>query len=231
MLTNKKIIFLAFLILQHFGSTAQRFRALLSAGFVASDVYGADIVVDSDAWNDTDFRKAGVMLGVGVNTALGKRTLVQMETNYIQKGTQQRGDSTGYGFYKFAFNYVEVPVLLNYRLQFHVGRKKVKGFDVHGGISAGRLIKSKAEGNNFYTVNNYSYFNRTDISLLTGIGYNFSDHLRFSFRYSNSLIPVFKRDNSPIFFAQSANVGNSIVLHFILHYVFGAGKPTVENSN
>jgi hypothetical protein len=224
MKNGKKIIVFVLLMLCYSGAGAQRFQAGVLAGFVASDVYGADIVPDSDAWNNTDFRKAGIMLGGSVSTSLGKRTLLEMEINYIQKGTQQAGDSTGYGFYKFSFHYVEVPLLLNYRLQLKAHDKTTTRFELHAGISAGQLVKTKAQGNNFYTVNDYSYLHKTDISLLAGIGYHFFEHLHFSFRYSNSLIPVFKRSNSPIFFAQSLNVGNSLVLQFILQYVFSAGK-------
>lgn len=227
----KKIIFIVLIILHCLTASAQRFRAGISAAFIASDVYGADIVPDSDAWNNTDFRKAGALFGGCVNTSFGERTLLQMEINYIQKGTQQHGDSTGYGFYKFSFNYVEVPLLIKYRLHFNINGKSAKGFDIHAGISAGKLIGSKAQGTNFYAVNDYTYLNRTDVSLLAGIGYNFSEHFNFSFRYSNSLIPVFKRNNSPIFFAQSLNVGNSMVLHFMLQYIFGARKqaPVIED--
>lgn len=218
-----------FLILQSSGVVAQRFRAGISAGFTASDVYGADIVPDSDAWNNTDFRKAGFMLGGIVNTAFGEQTLLQLEINYIQKGTQQRGDSTGFGFYKFSFDYIEVPLLVKYRLHLNVNGKAAKGFDIHAGISVGKLIRSRAEGTNFYSVNDYRYLNRTDASLLAGFGYHFSEHLNLSFRYSNSLIPVFKRSNAPLFFAQSLNVGNSLVLQFILQYVFGTSKGVPVN--
>lgn len=219
------------LIFLPLGVVAQRFKAGVSAGITASDVYGADIVPDADAWNDTDFRKLGIMLGGTVHTNLGKRTRIQMEINYIQKGTQQSGDSTGTGFYKFTFNYVEVPLLIGYNLQFSGNGKKLKGFDLHAGVSAAQLVRSKGEGNNFYMVNDYSYLNKTDVSLLAGIGYYFSERIDFSVRYSNSLIPVFKRNNSPIFFAQSLNVGNSLVLQFILHYTFGVGTNTSAPEN
>lgn len=221
---TKKIVVLSLLIALYLGANAQRFRAGISAGFTASDVYGADIIPDSDAWNNTDFRKAGFMLGGCVNTSLGERTLLQVEINYIQKGTQQHGDSTGFGFYKFSFDYVEVPLILKYRLHLNINGKAAKGFDLHAGIAAGKLIRSKAQGTNFYAVNDYTYLNRTDVSLLAGISYNFSSHLNCSVRYSNSLIPVFKHSNSPIFFAQSLNVGNNLVFQFILQYVFGTGK-------
>lgn len=227
-----KIILISILFLfVQLKTNAQRFKAGIDLGFVASEVYGSDIVPDSDAWNDASFRKAGFMLGGNVGTALGERTLLQMEINYIQKGTQQNGDSTGFGFYKFSFNYVEVPLLVKYRL--HLKGQKTNGFEIHGGVSAAMMIKSKAQGANFYTIDDYSYLNRTDISLLAGFGYNFYEHFNLSFRYSNSVIPVFSRLNSPLYFAQAFNVGNNMVLHFILQYTFEAkkNKQIAEESN
>lgn len=217
---NKLIVI--FLLLTQIKANAQRFKAGVQIGFTASDVYGADIIPDADAWNNTNFRKAGFIIGGNVSTALRKKTILQMEINYIQKGTQQVGDSTGQGFYKFSFNYVEVPLLIKYRLS--IDDKTTKSLDFYGGVSAGKLIKSKAQGTNFYNIDDYSYLNRTDVSLLAGMGYNFSTPFNLSVRYSNSLIPVFKRLNSPIFFAQSLNVGNNMVLHFILQYTFEARK-------
>ena len=219
---NKQIFL--FLLLFPLHANAQQFKAGIDIGCTASDVYGADIIPDADAWNNTNFQKVGFMIGGNVSTALEKKTILQMEINYIQKGTQQTGDSTGQGFYKFSFNYVEVPLSVKYRL--NMDDKTKRSFEFHGGVSAGKLIRSKAQGTNFYTIDDYSYLNRTDVSLLAGMGYNFSTHISFSVRYSNSLIPVFKRLNSPVFFAQSLNVGNNMVLHFILQYTFQAKKST-----
>ena len=227
----KKIIFFAALNTLSSVAIGQQFNAGLTAGLVASDVYGADIVADEDAWNDTDFGKAGFMFGGIVSTSVGKKSLLQMEINYIQKGTQQSADDAGQGFYKYAFTYIEVPFIFKYPLHFKLGKKTVKALDIQVGISAARLISSKAEGDDFYSEDDYSYLNRTDVSLHGGIGYNFLEHFNFSFRYSNSLIPVFESSGSPIYFAQGFNVGNNMVLHFMLQYMFGARKsysPPVE---
>src|SRR5205085_9990663 len=103
--------------------------------------------------------------------------------------------------------------------------------EFHAGISAGKMIRSKAEGDNFYTINDYTYLNRTDVNLLAGMGYNFSEHFNFSFRYSNGIIHVFKQDNiSPVYFSSSFNTGNSLVLHFILQFMFGRDKSISSSS-
>ena len=203
---------------------AQTFNAGITAAVVASDVYGPDVVPDADSWNDAGFQKAGIMLGGIVASSLNKKFSIRLEINYIQKGTQQHADSTGKGYYKFSLNYAEVPLTFKYHLHLKSGNKIANGFDIHAGISAGRLIKSKAQTDNFYSIDDYSYLNRTDISLVAGFGYNFSEHFNFSVRYSNSIIPVFKQTVSPTYPTQAFNYGNNMVLHFMLQYMFGRGK-------
>lgn len=227
----KTLIAIVFLTVSSI-SYGQIFRAGITAGFVASDVYGADIVTDDDAWNDTDFNKAGFMVGGAVSTALSKKSTLRLELNYIQKGTMQPSDSTGKGFYKFTFNYVEVPVIYKRHLRFTGGKKDITGFEIYAGISAGKLVRNKAEGDNFYTYSNNDYLNKTDVSLLAGLGYNFSRHFNFSFRFSNGVIPVFKRNAvSPIYLTSTFNNGNSLVLHFILQVMFGKVKGTITTSD
>ncbi|MEO8147049.1 MAG: porin family protein [Bacteroidia bacterium] len=217
------ILFSAILLMQQLEVNAQRFRAGISAGLVATDVYGSDIYD-----NDNDFFKAGFMFGGTVSTTLNKKLTLELELNYIQKGTQQPADANGNGFYKFSFNYLEFPFILNYRFHFNIGAKSVNGLYLHAGISIGRLISNKGEGDNFYSNNDADYLNKTDVSLLAGLGYNFSEHFNFCFRYSNSVIPVFKQNSaSPIPFASTFNNGNNLVLHFILQFTFGAAKNEI----
>lgn len=230
----KKIIYmLIFSSALH--ANAQRFNAGISAGLVATDVYGADLVPDADEWNDADFSKAGFMFGGVVGTALSNKFSLYAELNYIQKGTQQSADMYGNGYYKFAFNYLEFPLVVKYRVKFNIGQRAVNRFYLHAGAAVGQLISNKAEGDNFYSDNDDSYLNKTDVSLLAGLGYNFSEHLNFFFRYSNSLIPVFKSSDGASSPAYDNNNGNSIVLHFIFQYMFSGEKinqPSAgENTN
>ena len=110
-----------------------------------------------------------------------------------------------------------------------------QGFEIHAGASVGRLIKSKEQGDNFYYIDDYTGLNRTDVSLLVGMGFNFLSHFNFSVRYSNSIIPVFKQNVSPLYAAQTFNYGNNMVLHFMLQYMFGKEKKQLavgnENNN
>src|SRR5258706_8038307 len=212
-------------------ANAQRFNAGISGGLVATDVYASDLYD-----YDTDFHKAGFTFGGTVSTVLSQKATLRLELNYIQKGTQQPADSNGNGYYKISFNYLEFPLIIKWRLNFNIGKKPINRFDFHTGISLGKLISHKADGDNFYSYGNDSYLNKTDVSLLAGIGYNFSQHFNFSFRYSNSLIPVFKRNSPPPFyFTSTFNNGNNLVGHFILQYMFGADKntpaPPVDENN
>jgi opacity protein-like surface antigen len=217
--------------LLHFQVHAQRFMAGISAGFVGTDVYNSDLYD-----YDNDFHKAGFLVGGAVSAPLSERVTIRFEMNYIQKGTQQPSDSLGNGFYKFSFNYLEFPLMLKYRLRFNVKKNPVKGFDLHAGISLGRLMTSKAEGDNFYSNNDDTYLNKTDISLLAGLGYNINEHWNFTFRYSQSLGSVFKQNTAaPVLFGATFKNGNNMVAHFILQYTFGFNKniapPPDENSN
>jgi hypothetical protein len=74
-------------------------------------------------------------------------------------------------------------------------------------------------------------FNKTDLSLLIGLDYNFSAHTALSFRYSNSLIPAVKHDAYPgYFFIYSFNTGNNLVFQMSLKFVFG-GSAEKENKS
>lgn len=149
------ILFPATLLLLQFEANAQRFRAGISAGLVATDVYGSDIYD-----NDNDFHKAGVMFAGTVTRELNKKLTLGLELNYIQKGTQQPADANGNGFYKFSFNYLEFPLVLNYRFHFNIATKPVRGFYLNTGISLGQLLRNKAEGDNFYSNNDAGYLNK-----------------------------------------------------------------------
>ena len=121
--------------------------------------------------------------------------------------------------------------MLKYRLRYNETAKWLTGFSLHAGISVGQMVSSEAEGDNFYSKNDKRYYNQTDVTLLAGLGYNFNEHFSFLFRYSNSVIPVFK-ENPGVTHSRSAfNVGNTLVLHFMLQYMFGKKMNGSNNEN
>src|SRR3954462_14677906 len=67
---------------------AQRFKAGLTAGLVATDVNGNDPVD-----HDNDFNKLGYVFGGFVNIPLSSKAVAEFEINIIQKGTLQNPDT------------------------------------------------------------------------------------------------------------------------------------------
>jgi hypothetical protein len=225
MLKSKYISVLFFLISFEIGMAQnQRFKAGFTAGLVATDVDGADT-----RDGDNDFSKLGFTAGLLLNTELSKKTALQLELNFIQKGSMQRPDSMNNGYYKIGFSYVEFPVLLKRHITFKVRQKPVTRIDLEAGASVGRMVSYQIiNGTNSVLPPSNNLFNFTDVSLLAGADYNISKSVIFCLRYSNSIIPVIKRNTPNIhFITYTFNKGNNMVLQFSFKFIF-KGK-TVES--
>ena len=211
-------------------SYAQRFNAGFSGGLVVSDIDGADT-----RDTDNDFHKLGFTAGGIVNTQLTKKSLLQFEINYIQKGSMQPPDSLNNGYFKIALAYVEIPILVRRQIYFNWKGKKINKIDLEAGASYGRMIQRKVVGNTNYTLSNTAdYYNINDVSILVGADYNFTKNVVFCFRYSNSVIPVIKRNAiRPGFYSYAYNKGNNLAFQFSFKFLFGAKqqseRPAAEN--
>jgi hypothetical protein len=193
---------------------AQQFNPGLTGGLLTSNIPGTD----------AGSHKAGFTGGLFVNTNVGNQLIVQMEMNYIQKGASQLPDSGNQHSFKYVFDYVEIPILVRHRLHFNTFKKPTTGFELEGGASIGRLFYYKYIYNNYNASLDPSTLNKTDVSLLFGINYHFTNNFYLCLRYSNSVIPVLKRDASAplsqIFY--TFNAGNNVDFQITLKYVFGS---------
>ncbi len=201
--------------------SAQRFRAGLSGGLTVADIDGADT-----RDNDNDFHKVGFTAGALVNTQLTKKSLIQFEVNYIQKGSMQPPDSLNNGYYKIALQYVEIPVLIRRQIYFNYKGRRVNKVDLEGGVSYARLVHSTVIGNTNYVLSTAgNYFNTNEASVLLGVDYNFTRNIYFCFRYSNSVTPAVKRNSlKPGFVSYTFNRGNNMVFQFSFRVVFGGSR-------
>ncbi len=203
---------------------AQTFRAGFTTGLVATEVNGAT--------RSGHFHKAGVSLGLLVNTHINKKNIFQMELNYVQKGSFYRGDSLGNGRFRIALNYVEIPFLVRHKIHFLKRGKPVNRVDLEFGGSYGRMVSHRAvDGQNtILPPSNYLY-NYNDISLLAGFDINITPKFIFCFRYSNSIIPSIKRNSPNLYFiTYTFNRGNNMVMLFSLKFIFG-NNPEAPLSN
>jgi hypothetical protein len=201
---------------------AQRFKAGIIAGAVATDVDGVDP-------SDNDFFKAGFTVGGLVSRKLSEKSSIQFEILYTTKGSLQPADSANnYNFYQLHLNYVEVPVMFKRIIKFNINKKPVERFYIEAGPSFGRLVSFNEEYNGVdYTSGN---FNNYELAINLGVGCVIVKNLSFNVRYSNSLIPVV---NHPVvvnsFSGYTFNKGNSMVFSFTLRYIFDLQKKGDAN--
>jgi len=198
-------------------STAQTFRAGLSLGATGTDINSMD-----SRDGDNDFNKLGFVFGGIVNASLDKKNMFQMEMNYIKKGTSQKPDSMNMNSYKLALDYIEVPLLLRHRMKFNIGKSTINKFDWEVGASVGRIVRHSWIVDGSPAPFDVNSINRTDVSILIGLNYNFSSHSSLSFRYSNSVIPAVKHDVIPNYLIPyDFNTGNNMVFQMALKFIFG----------
>ena len=196
-----------------------RFHAGLSGGILISDIDGADNID-----TDNDFNKIGFTAGGVVNTQISDKNIFQFEINFIQKGSMGLPDSNNNNYYKIALNYIEVPFMIRHRTQMPFFKKQQDKFDIEFGLSAGRMISNTVIGvANVPLGGTDALFNKTDVSLMAGLDYNFSKNIYFCFRYGHSVIPAIKRNSPTLYNARyTFNKGNNMVFQFSLKFVFGA---------
>ena len=158
-----------------------KFKAGLLAGIIGSQVSGDNL---------SGFNKPGLVAGAFVSRQLkNEKASFEFQLTYIQKGSrkQVRPDKGDLTFYLLRLNYIEVPLLLKY---------KIKKFTYEVGPSVASLLK--------YTVQDqYGYipssspearaFKRTDFCINAGINVPLGKRMEMNWRWSNSFLPI--RDN------------------------------------
>lgn len=168
-----KIAFLFLFLSMCISSNAQYFNAGVKAGIVASQV-------DGDTYSGFD--KLGFNLGLFVNYQLSHRTSMQLEMEYIQKGSKhnpnyEKGD---FDQYKISLGYAQIPLLLKYKL--------TPDFSLELGPAFGVLFSNYEERDNWEIESNP--FRKFALSWLTGLNYQISNKWNANFRMDYSLLGI-----------------------------------------
>lgn len=200
----KKVVFLISALLTMLsGPYAQNtFKAGVLGGMTATQV-------DGDNYGGYD--KIGVLAGGFVHTDISDKFILQMELSYIQKGSRKypnpkEGDYTEF---LIRLNYVEVPLVLRYRLN---------QFRIEAGPYYGRLIKSYMEDISG-EIPIDPPFKDYDMGGIFGASYYFNDQLAVNWRTKASLLPI--RDIEP-YISYWFNKGwYNLELNLSLRYLFG----------
>lgn len=153
---------------------AQQFGGGLMGGVVGSQVHGDSYV---------GFDKGGIYAGGFVNLQVNPQGLMQMELNFIQKGSRHNPDPEQGDFteYLMRLNYVEIPVIYKYLAS--------ERFSVEGGLSYGYLVH---EEETFLDREIYADkdFKKHAANILFGFYYKLIPDLDINMRVHSSAIPV-----------------------------------------
>ncbi len=177
----KKFAILLFLFMPNL-ILAEGFDAGIRGGIIGSQV-------DGDKYEG--FNKVGITAGIFVKRKLSDLFSLQLELNYIQKGSRKPTNMDDNTYYLMRVNYVEVPLLL----QWHTS----KSIDIFGGPSFGKLLNSYEE-TEFGSFTGPA-FEKYELAARIGISYKLSDQWSVDGRYCNSITTIrpFPGGYSPFF--------------------------------
>ncbi|MBK7856479.1 MAG: PorT family protein [Bacteroidetes bacterium] len=190
-------------------SIAQKFSGSFFGGLSSSQVAGDRL---------SGFNKAGVIAGASVFLPVKSSLGVEMEIQFIQKGSKKPVDaeSEDLEYYRMHLNYVEVPFLFHYSYS--------KRFQFNAGFSVGQLLSSKEEDAGGEIPESQTLpFEKTEFAVCGGMYYGFNEKFFLDLRLSNSILPIRKIGESNI---QNIKSGQyNTVLSFTLKYRMGFKQP------
>jgi len=195
---GKNIIIFCLFVILTVHTSAQDFNGGVIAGINLSEISG-DFV---DGPN-----KLGLYLGLFTNRYVSDRSSIQLELNYVQKGSTKSPDSINYSYYNLRLHYIELHLMYKF---------DIKKFTLEIGPSFGYLAKSYEEADGWEVDDP---FNTWDFSLGFGLNYKISKNLSANLRYSNTVYPPVRNNPSGnTFFLRKGQYNE--VLSLTLHYTF-----------
>ncbi len=204
---HTKIVIL-FILLFSLGSVkAQYFNAGIKAGIVGSQV-------DGDGFGGYD--KLGFEAGIFVSYQLSMRTSLQLEIELIQKGSSHTPnyDKGDYDQYKMRLNYIQIPVLFQYKIT-----KKLTG---ESGPAFGLLVSDYEQRDQYEITSNP--FRKFAFSWVTGINYAITNNWNANFRFDYSLMGIRQKPapGDRRLFLQYGQFNNALVFSF--QYIINHAK-------
>jgi len=161
---------------------AQSFGGGFKTGIVASEVSGDNMGGPN---------KLGFFAAAFTSLPINKYAHLQAEVMYIQKGSRSRPNKyNDYYDYRFALQYVEIPLLYVQNLARFSDNKLLSKTLINVGLSVSVLTQyqEKESGSSLlFKQNNYK---PAELNLLLGLSYPLKENLYCILGYSNSITPI-----------------------------------------
>jgi hypothetical protein len=175
----------------------QEFNSGLLLGFDLAELSGDQV---------TGPNQPGLYAGLYSSLYVSKRSSLQMELDYVQKGTRKKPDTTDPYGYSIRMHYLELHVLYHY---------DIKRFTLEAGPSLGYLVANPIDKLYGYE---YDDFYDWDFSIGVGLYYELLKNFRLAIRYSNSILPVSDNPSGNTWTLRKGEYNE--VLSFSFYYVF-----------
>jgi hypothetical protein len=184
-MSNLKFLLAGMMVLFAASLFSQKFNGGLLLGGNVSQV---------DGDNNAGYHKFGFQGGMFVSLRLSPSSSLQMELEYIQKGSRITSDSltNSSDTYLMRFHYLEVPLL--YQFSF----SRTKRWSIEAGPAMDVFLGSYEESNGIEVPAEYQYPMRT-VTLAGILGFSgfITDHLKANFRFNYSLLSIRPENNYP----------------------------------
>ena len=179
---------------------AQRFHGGIMGGLAATQLDGDNL---------GGYNKPGVRVGGWVNTRVWPNTILQLELEYIQKGSKISQNELESGkYYHSRLNYIQVPLLARTDLM-----NRLQG---EAGIAGSYLTRSleDKDGGGFLKAD--PDFTQFEFSGLVGLSYQLLNNLAASVRFNYSLLPVREHPGNQTRWLDRGQYNNAML--FSLYY-------------
>ncbi len=201
----KKLLLLLLLTSAGPWAWGQAFRGKAIVGINGSQISGDGV---------GGFNQPGLLIGAGAEFPVGDRTTLEPEIFYSMKGsrtTESQADTLGI-FFIYRLNYIELPLLLNYRVR--------DDFFVSFGPSAAFLFSARVDdGFGFEDVR--PDFRPFDFQGNVALEYRFFDAIGFNMRLSHSLTSM---NRIPVNDLGARAAAYNFSLSFTVRYIFRSGQ-------
>lgn len=190
-----RLLIVGLLVLSAQISFAQGFGGGISAGISTSQIIGDGI---------HGFHKVGFYGGGFTDFRFTKKSALQFELNFIQKGSRQTPTAkNGNVKLLWNFNYVELPIVYRWY--------GIKNMNIEIGPQLAYMISNYREDPAGEVINDPIPYRPLDLSVTAGLSYYFlkSKKLEVNVRYATSILSV-----------QSADWWSNQVISFSLRYWF-----------
>jgi len=177
----KKYILLLILFATGLILMAQQFHGGVIGGIAGTQVAGDTF---------SGYNKAGIFLGGYVNLDVGKKSALQMELTYFQKGSRENPrEKNGYRSYILRLNYIEMPLLYQY---------KAGKFIIEAGPSAGFMLGYYEEVDQEIISDQQGYIKPARVTLQINLGFSYfiSEHVAVGLRTNNSMLNIFSENQT-----------------------------------